>query len=127
MPDWTGLRDRLIQVGESKFATFEIEQRAKKLADLYAIKKISSYWIQFSRLAEVLGFATFREAIIEKLGLSSSLPIPPLYKAIWSLRTRGILSLNLDMFARRSFAQEHHDTALILVSYRRMSGKKHIS
>src|SRR5208282_2134322 len=70
MPDWVALRDRLIEVGESKFATFDLDQRAKRLADLYAIRKIPSYWTQFSRLEEIIGFATFREAIIEKFSPS---------------------------------------------------------
>lgn len=126
MPDWQGLRDHLISVGESKFATFELNQRIKKLSDLRAIKRIPSYWTQFSRLEQLIGLATFRQAVIEKFSKSTNLPVPRLYEDIWNLRTRGIITLNLDIFARRAFASQHKHFDLTQLVPHDVGQKSHI-
>jgi eukaryotic-like serine/threonine-protein kinase len=125
MPTWVGLRDHLIAVGESKFATFGIDQRAKKLADIRAVKQIPTLWTQFSRIEELLGFATFREAILEQFAPSATLPIPKLYEGIWDLNVRGVISLNLDIFARRAFASKHQ-RSLTNISLNDVGNKAHI-
>jgi serine/threonine protein kinase len=112
MPSWLQLRDRLITVGESKFATFALDQRAKKLADIRSVKQIPNLWSQFSRIEELLGFATFREAILEQFAPSATLSVPKLYQSIWELNVRGVISLNLDIFARRSFGSGRSLTSI---------------
>ncbi|WP_257167303.1 SIR2 family protein [Bradyrhizobium sp. SRS-191] len=123
MPNWLQLRDHLTRVGESKFATFDLDQRAKKLADLRSVKQIPTLWAQFSRLEDLIGFATFREAILEKFAPSATLPIPKLYEGIWELNVRGVISLNLDIFARRAFASER---SLTSITSRDVGQKAHI-
>jgi len=125
MPTWEALRDRLVTVGESKFATYDVSIRAKKISDIRSVKYIPSLWAQFSRLEELLGFATFREAILEQFAPSSTLPIPSLYSKIWDLNVRGVVSLNLDIFARRAFATEH-EGALTNISPHEIGQKAHV-
>ncbi|MGD8194831.1 protein kinase domain-containing protein [Herbiconiux sp. P18] len=60
-----------------------------------------SYWEKFGHLKEAIPVA-YRNIIRQEFSKSDSAAIPSAYSALWSLSLRGILSLNLDAFARRA-------------------------
>jgi serine/threonine protein kinase len=67
-----------------------------------------SYWDRFSLLKQAIPVA-YRNMIRQEFSKSDFLNIPAPYHLLWSLPLRGILSLNLDAFARRAAAQAEGD------------------
>ncbi|MFC4555724.1 protein kinase domain-containing protein [Georgenia faecalis] len=59
------------------------------------------YWEKFGILKEAIPVA-YRNIIRQEFGKSDSNAVPAPYSALWALPLRGILSLNLDAFARRA-------------------------
>lgn len=60
-----------------------------------------SYWERFEAISGAIPTA-YRNIIRNEIGKSQGADIPDLHQAIWKLPIRGVLSLNLDTFARRS-------------------------
>jgi len=59
------------------------------------------------------GPTTFRETVRHILAPASSVAIPEVYQLLWRLRPRGVLTLNLDRLATRSYGAEYPGRALI--------------
>lgn len=104
MPTWTELRDRL--VGElRRNASNRPEPQDARDTGIRAelIARESDLWRAFSELRSQLGEAEFSGQIHSAFASSDSATIPSIYAGLWRLPIRGMVTLNIDAFARRSF------------------------
>jgi serine/threonine protein kinase len=106
LPTWLGLRNQLMDEGSRKARTLEPKDRDNLDRNLSAISKISDSWLAFEKLKDALGATSFQAAVRDALA-SQGVECPEEYRLLWRLRIGGILTLNLDRFAARSFAEEH--------------------
>lgn len=100
---WVGLRDRIATAARSKLSHLPTSARIEKEKQITRTLSNKSLWPQFDQLQKLAGFATFREAVISALEGSKTSAIPSTYSTLWSLRTKGIFTLNLDAFPMRAF------------------------
>ena len=65
------------------------------------------HWRAFTMLRQHLGETTWRATVRESLRISESIAPPSLYSDIWRISPHGLLTLNLDRLATRSYTQTH--------------------
>lgn len=107
LPTWPQLRESLTRQARGKAETLDLRDREHRHAQISSVETIRSHWQAFQRLSELLGPASFEAAIHELLTPPRDAQCPPTYLALWSLRIGGMLTLNLDRFAARAFAEAH--------------------
>jgi len=107
LPSWEGLRDALISSWNEKIQSFEESDRALQLKKLENAEKSNNMWLSFQMIEEGLGHTTFRDVIREQLAEAPRANIPEVYLRLWNMRLKGILNLNLDRLATRSYADRH--------------------
>jgi tRNA A-37 threonylcarbamoyl transferase component Bud32 len=112
VPVWKDLRDRLCKTLENKANSIAAEDRPRLLAQHQFASAEPNYWVAFQVLKEALGSATYRETIRASLRGAESAPVPSVCEAIWRLRLRGVLNLNLDRLAMRAHSMVLGDTAV---------------
>lgn len=104
LPTWVGLRDRLIKAARKKASSMD-----KTVGD--AIRNeisqllLKDYWSAFDHLHDILQPASYTAEIRAALSAANSASVPEIYKAIWELKIDGIVTLNLDRFASKAFAE----------------------
>lgn len=64
-------------------------------------------WLAFEGFREELGVADYRATLRDALAASDTAQPPEAYQLLWRLPIRGILSLNLDSFVKRSHSLVH--------------------
>lgn len=94
------LYDELEQ--EAMGSEADLERLAKSIQGL--TDSTASYWEKFGILKSAIP-AKYRNVIRQEFEKSDRVPIPAVYNTLWSLPLRGVLSLNLDAFSRRSATQ----------------------
>ena len=105
LPSWSGLRDSLIQNGRGKISHLEVNE-AKRMAGLLdAAENTKNLWESFKFLKDALYEASFVSAIRSAMEKSERSSIPPVYENLWKLGIRGMINLNIDRFAARSYSQ----------------------
>jgi len=112
LPTWPELRRRLEDECAAKARTLDPDARRALETRLQSLKKIPNQWIAFDRLADAIGSATYRSVLRSALTPAPGIQTPPLYLLLWRLRIDGMLTLNLDRFASRSFAEATAQTVL---------------
>lgn len=103
MPSWKGLLNELIKVAISKAATI-VDNKAL-LSTIEFVKTEKDLWVSFERLYSIdngIGHESFRSTITKILMPSNSCEIPRVHSLLWSLKPKGIVTLNLDFFTQRS-------------------------
>jgi len=114
-PSWSSLRDSLCV--ELKNNARNIVEDAKEISRLLEAankaKKESDLWIAFEILKRELGDTSFVSTIRAGFKSVDTCPIPVIYRKLWDLPIKGILNLNLDRLASRSFVQKRGDSKII--------------
>ena len=104
LPLWRDLKKVLCDALEAKARSYEGEEHDRAEAQLILAKTEKNFWVAFQILREALGQTSYRETIRASLKLGETAAVPPLYESLWRLRFAGILTLNLDRLASRSYS-----------------------
>ncbi len=113
LPSWAQLKQSLLD--ELRQLANRHRDTTERHALLYAhglanVEK--NYWEAFSILKDNLGAETYSSAIRRAMSSSDRTPVPEAYKELWKLGIRGMLSLNIDRFAKRAFSEAFPGMAL---------------
>jgi hypothetical protein len=101
-PTWSQLRVKLLAAFESNYNTLAEPGRKTQLERLQAIRSESNPWVAFDRLKRD-NQTSFKDSVREILRPTESATVPEGYSNLWRLRPRGMVTLNLDRLATRSF------------------------
>ena len=112
LPTWGQLRSGLMEALTEQMRHIEQPQRDSLLRKADAIRKEQSNWKAFRLLKDTLGDATWRALVRERLVASASTNAPPLYARLWQLAPHGLLTLNLDRLATKSYMDTHQGSVL---------------
>lgn len=104
LPTWGKLRTILMDALTERINQLEASERGSLQGKARVIQRETNNWRAFQLLKETLGQTTWRAIIREALDTSATTPPPALYERIWQLRPHGLLTLNLDRLATRSYA-----------------------
>ena len=102
-PSWGELKQNILD-------DFRKEADEKDIETISQIAKEKDYWIAFSRIKLLLGNQKYN-AYIRKY-LDRREPPPEIYKKIWKLNPRGVITLNLDRLTVSSFTEVFHGKAI---------------
>jgi hypothetical protein len=104
IPVWNELKQKLLDALAKKAELININDREPiRTAMQYAAAQ-DSLWHSFEILKLKLGDTDFRAAIRREFAIADTCGIPESYKQIWGLNVAGVLTLNMDRLATRSFS-----------------------
>lgn len=107
LPSWGGLKAHLVDILRRKAAGLD-PTAARGLAERADdIERNRNYWASFSALEAALGTTTYRSEIRSELEGGFTADPPQAYETLWRTPIQGLLTPNLDSFARRSFSEVH--------------------
>jgi len=121
LPTWPELRQKIMDDYRAEAEIFDEAQKNPILKGCDAADKIDDLWIAFSQLKKLRGVAVFEASVRRHLNCSSIQP-PPNYKLLWKLGLTGMVSLNLDDFAKRAFSSFAPGDPLVQFSGDRIAG-----
>lgn len=104
LPTWPALKAHLIAILHNKAAGLDPTEARKKSDQAEAILRLEDPWIAFGRLRNELGSTTYTAEIRSKLAPGDTVEIPSAYAAMWRTPVHGVLTVNIDSLARRSFS-----------------------
>ena len=111
LPTWDQLKAGLLKELYAKAA--QLEDGAKLKIAARGVSNQANNWIAFDSLSKELGRTTWQEAVKRILAPSVSAPAPQIYGKIWRLNPNGVLSLNLDRLATKSYYESSDNKPLI--------------
>jgi serine/threonine protein kinase len=113
IPTWAGLKKHLLGILQEKIGFLEDSDKDKqKIVSMYEqISKDADYWRSFERLRSALGQTTYRDEIRAALVPATTASVPEIYKQLWRLPLHGMLTLNLDRLAERSYVSVYGDSS----------------
>jgi serine/threonine protein kinase len=128
LPSWGTLRTML---------NGEVEQRINQynktdpMADqvrgrLKVAKEQANPWVAIQILRELLGTTSFAAAIRRAFVPADTCEIPTTYRKLWDLRIAGMLTLNIDRLATRSWNAKNHGIVIPEFSGQRAGDNAHI-
>jgi len=94
LPSWSQLKDRIITDCTNEFLEEDIAAKIKN------IKLQADFWVSFSMIKKTLGQNDY-QALIKKY-LDKRISAPPIYKKLWELDPKGMITVNIDRFASTS-------------------------
>lgn len=107
LPSWGGLKAHLVDVLRRKAAGLD-PTAARGLAERADdIERNGNYWASFSALQAALGLTTYTSEVRSQLEGGATMDPPLTYKTLWQTPIQGIITPNLDSFARRGFSAVH--------------------
>lgn len=105
VPTWPALRDRLVKALRDKASAATDTSEVNRLAGIAdKAQSAKSYWASFAMLHAALGDTSYRSELLSALSPADKADIPGGYVDLWKLPLRGIVTLNLDSFPRRSYS-----------------------
>lgn len=113
IPLWTELNRRLVRVVEAhykKIKAFDAKTLQSVIEDL---QRVRDPWIFGDEVRRHLPRPEYEKAI--RANLNGSNP-PETYRLLWKLNPAGLISLNLDPFARLTHSGDEQDTSTALNS-----------
>lgn len=115
LPTWPILREKILQILK--------DEPLRKLtpSEVNFIEKEQDLWIAFQVLIEKIGRPYFQSLINKIFEGATSCKIPEVYKKLWKLDPRGIVSLNIDPIAQRAASQILGDQYVATVNNRNLS------
>lgn len=113
LPDWAQLKSQLLIELEG-LAVREAEPTRKADIESCCVnaKKEINYWSCFSLLKQKLGAETYKACIRRVFSVAEHRAVPESYRHLWRLGLSGMITLNIDQFATRAFA-EVNETGLL--------------
>jgi hypothetical protein len=125
LPTWRELKEYLEERADAKLQTMKGGPEKDRLLHRVAeSRRTGDYWRAFELLRNALGETTYRSLIRERL--STRVSPPEVYRKIWQMRIRGVLSLNIDKFASRAFSEVHPGGSLNEFSGKNASNYLHL-
>ncbi len=112
IPTWRELKTILEKEAYAKSRTLDPSGRKRIRRKIRDSKATSDTWLAFDLLEEALGKQLFEDIVREKLTPSAEVSVPSGYRYIWSLNPRGVISLNIDGLAAKSFHLEKSNESL---------------
>ena len=103
LPTWGKLRTTLLKAVNERIDQLEETERGSLQRKARLIDREPNNWQAFRLLRDTLGVTTWRALIKESLITSASVNPPVLYQKIWLLKPHGLLTLNLDRLATKSY------------------------
>jgi len=103
LPTWNSLKRSLVEALKNKGRSLEPDEAEGIFALASSIEAQKNNWVAFEMLHKGLGKATYVDTIREVFRPTATSQPPALYELIWKLNVRGILNLNLDRLATKSF------------------------
>ncbi len=103
LPTWNKLRTILIKAVNERIGQLEVAERGSLQRTVHLIQGEPNNWRAFRLLRDTLGATTWRALIRESLLTSASVDPPALYRKLWQLEPHGLLTLNLDRLAAKSY------------------------
>jgi len=103
LPSWAELRKGLEEELRRKSNTLDDEGQSRLLEKLSIAQREKDPWVAIQILRNNLGDTSYAATIRSSIAPAINAIIPPLYEQLWTLRPGGILTLNLDRFAARSY------------------------
>lgn len=107
VPGWEALRQTLVQEFSDTVSTKPEKERDKLRGKVDYCRSSPDLWRVFSELRHNLKAPLYRSIIRAELSPADTAKVPTEYRRLWNLPIRGIVSLNLDSFAKRSFSLEY--------------------
>ena len=107
IPTWIELRDKIITDFVGEAGTRTSSEQSQILKQCAQAKGFTSLWNSFDLLKKIRGPAPFEQAIRRHLSVSEKANPPQNYERIWKMGAHGIITLNIDCFAQKSFAKLH--------------------
>lgn len=104
LPTWSELKETLLEALKERIEQLEESERGSLSRTLSNIQDEENNWQSFKQLRDALGTTTWRAVIRDSLSSSALKSPPSVYEGIWRLRPHGVLSLNLDRLASKSYA-----------------------
>ncbi|MEM1212750.1 MAG: SIR2 family protein [Planctomycetota bacterium] len=112
LPNWNQLANQLQESARRKAPTLAPQEKTKLLAILNVAELESDLWKKMGLLKDCLGSTSYRSAVRNSLSPAATAKVPSVYQELWRLNPSGILSLNLDRFASRSYNTSNAATRL---------------
>ncbi|MDP9816926.1 protein kinase domain-containing protein [Spirilliplanes yamanashiensis] len=110
VPTWPALREALVEQVVRKAGSFERPDAVHKKMAAERILKEADLGRAFGSLRGVLGAGSFPGAVREAYAAAATVELPRIYKRLWSLPVRGMVSLSLDRLVTRAYlAQSRSD------------------
>lgn len=117
LPSWPQLREALTEALRNKAASFDDRAERRRLnGGAVKAEAEASPWIAIEILQSLLGRTSFREVVRAAFGNVDQVAPPLIYRQLWRLRIKGMLTLNLDRLAARSMSEVHSDQTPIELS-----------
>lgn len=108
LPSWHDLKTKLCVALEEKISQIETQKDKEYLCSrLSYIRSESNLWLAFQNLKEALGDTSYVQSIRDAFSQADSCEIPDNYMKLLSLPLTGIITLNLDRLATRSFSKRN--------------------
>jgi len=103
LPMWPQLRKKLVEDSTAKALTMDNLSKDKLLKLIAASNAISDSWTAFDVLHDAIGRTSFQASIRELLTPVPGYNVPFMYNKLWGMPVAGIVTLNIDRFASRSY------------------------
>ncbi len=121
LPSWSSLEETLVETLAETATDMDPSARAERLRKVATIRAQDNHWVAFKMLQDSLGKTTYREAVRQAFSMAGTVDIPDVYRALWEMNVRGILSLNLDRLAARAYSLVHAGSNLSEFSGKKVS------
>lgn len=126
IPTWRPLRKQLCEELLNRAnQSEEKEKQSLRLAYQLALGE-DNLWRSFQMLRDRLGPTTYRELVRRAFRAADTAKVPDAYRLLWSLRISGMISLNLDRFASRSYAEINGSKVINTLVGKRAASRIHI-
>lgn len=112
IPGWADLRKQLATTLLDRAALVEDKEARRIRRDVDRLVTEGDPWLAFEGFRDALGVADYRATLRDALVEGDTAQPPAMYQLLWKLPIRGILSLNLDSFAKRSHSIVHSGSEL---------------
>lgn len=126
LPTWYSLKSSLIEALKNKGRSLEPDAAEEIFTLASNIESQRNNWVAFDMLQKGLGKATYQDTIREVLRPAATRQPPKLYELIWQLNVRGVLNLNLDRLAAKSFIDVNTNKNFIEFDGARAGSRTHV-
>lgn len=115
LPSWPELKSLILSDYRLEATTLDLPKKTEILRQCDSAQNIDDLWIAFSLIKRIRPLPVFEAAVRRHLDSSSAEP-PLNYSSLWKIGINGVITLNLDDFAQRSYSTARPGNPLNLFS-----------